>query len=432
MFRSLQTVLFLLVFVSAPIDRCIAAAMDTDQAVAYLADRLIAKRHGEIARVKGKDVYIALGDEDGILDGSQFDIVRLGDAIEVRGQVLGYEERLIGKAIAKRVLEKLTIAESLAALDSPRVGDRAYLMRGPVTRIVVAPFTFRGGITGLSQQIQEGLTTALLKEGVSVVERSQLDQILAEQKLGYSGLMKLDSAKKLGELLGADAIILGSLRDLGEEVAVTARLVALETGTGYTAAQAKIAKTQMVARQLAEPVPGVQLVGTPSPSTSGGFGSSGKQAYPTQASAGGTFTAGNLTLAVDNIVAIENGHYRVIGTATNNRDESVMAIFFAPTEMIDPMGNYFKPTGATGIRPCAYNDGRDWHSRARNCDRYTDDATVLLPEIPQRFTLQFASSSNRKALGEQVQLTGRLRILGEKPETMRFNFPAIRLPDLPK
>jgi hypothetical protein len=87
---------------------------------------------------------------------------------------------------------------------------------------------------------------------LKVVERSQLEQVLAEQKLGYSGLVKLDSAKKLGELLGADTIVLGSLRDLGETVDVNARLVALESGTGVSAAQARIAKTQVVGQQLGQ------------------------------------------------------------------------------------------------------------------------------------------------------------------------------------
>lgn len=252
MFRARRVACFLLLIPALFLDIGIAAAMDTDQAVAVIADRLTSRQHGVVARVKGDTIYIAVGDDDGILDGSQFDIVRLGEPIEVDGEVIGHEERLVSKAIATHVRKKLTIAETVAALDAPRVGDRAYLARDPVTRIVVAPFTVNGAVSVLSQAIQEGLTTALLKDGVSVVERSQLDQLLAEQKLGYSGLIDLASAKRLGVLLGADSIILGTLRGLGDDVDVTARLVALGTGTGYRAAQVRIAKTQTVANQLGD------------------------------------------------------------------------------------------------------------------------------------------------------------------------------------
>jgi curli biogenesis system outer membrane secretion channel CsgG len=126
------------------------------------------------------------------------------------------------------------------------------LASSPVTRVVVAPFLFDNNVTGLSQSLQENLITALLRKGMAVVERSQLEQVLKEQKLGYSGLVKLDSAKKLGQLLGADAMVLGSLRDFGDTVDVNARLVALESGTGLSGAQARIAKTPVVAQLLTQ------------------------------------------------------------------------------------------------------------------------------------------------------------------------------------
>jgi hypothetical protein len=149
-----------------PVTPVKAAPMDTDQAVAYLADRLVAKRQGDVAQVKGDTVYIALGEQEGILEGSQFDIVRLGDPIQVGGQLLGHEEKVIGKAEAERILEKLTVARMLAKLETPRSGDRAYLARSPVKRLVVVPFTLDGNVTGLGQGIQESLITALLSKGM--------------------------------------------------------------------------------------------------------------------------------------------------------------------------------------------------------------------------------------------------------------------------
>ncbi|WP_200389314.1 FlgO family outer membrane protein [Thiocapsa imhoffii] len=242
-------ILILYVLVSA--NTVVAAPMDTDQAVTHLADRLFARPYGDIAQVKQETVYIAVGEREGILEGSEFDIVRLGAKIQVGSELLGYEEKLIGKAVAERVQERLTVSRMLAKLEVARVGDRAYLRRQHVTRVVIAPFTIDDKVSSLGLGIQENLITALLSKGISVVERSQLERVLEEQRLGLSGFVDLGSAKTLGELLGADAMIVGSLRDLGETVDVNARLVALDSGTGLRAAQARIAKTAIVAQQLA-------------------------------------------------------------------------------------------------------------------------------------------------------------------------------------
>ncbi|WP_200389313.1 FlgO family outer membrane protein [Thiocapsa imhoffii] len=248
--KNVVSVIAFLLLVSAnPLS---AAPMDTDQAVRHLAYRLFARAHGDIAQVKQDIVYIALGEQEGILEGSEFDIVRLGAPIQVGNELLGYEEKLIGKAVAERVQERLTVARMLAKLEAARVGDRAYLRRQPVTRLVIAPFTIEDKVSGLGLGIQENLITALLSKGITVVERSQLEQVLEEQQLGLSGLVNLASAKKLGELLGADTMIVGSLRDLGEAVEINARLVSMESGTGFSAAQARISKTAVVAQQLAQ------------------------------------------------------------------------------------------------------------------------------------------------------------------------------------
>ncbi len=234
----------------APTHSVLSAALDLDQAVALLADRMVSKQEGNVAQVKGDTVYIALGSGDGILEGSQFDLVRLGEPIQDGGRLIGYEEKLISKASAQNVRANMTVAKLLGKVEQPRTGDKAYLASSPIKRVVVAPFLFDGKVTALSQSLQENLITALLGKGIAVVERSQLEQVLAEQKLGYSGLVQLDSAKRLGQLLGADAIVMGSLTDQGNEVDVNARLVALESGTGLSGAQARIAKTPIVAEQI--------------------------------------------------------------------------------------------------------------------------------------------------------------------------------------
>lgn len=69
------------------------------------------------------------------------------------------------------------------------------------------------------QQMISGITEALTDhvatlDGVTVVERSRLDQIMREQDFGRSGRVDTMSAAEIGRLLGADILILGTVQTL--------------------------------------------------------------------------------------------------------------------------------------------------------------------------------------------------------------------------
>ncbi|MFH2204056.1 MAG: CsgG/HfaB family protein, partial [Elusimicrobiota bacterium] len=57
----------------------------------------------------------------------------------------------------------------------------------------------------------------LIQRGYSVVERSRLESIIDEQKLGISGLFAQSSAKDLGRILGVDALFLGQITSFEPE-----------------------------------------------------------------------------------------------------------------------------------------------------------------------------------------------------------------------
>ncbi len=60
------------------------------------------------------------------------------------------------------------------------------------------------------------LTTALVQSGsFSVMEREQLDHVLAEQNLGQSGKVTAQTAPQLGKLLGVAAIVYGTVSEFG-------------------------------------------------------------------------------------------------------------------------------------------------------------------------------------------------------------------------
>ena len=81
------------------------------------------------------------------------------------------------------------------------------------------------------EDVLEDLSTALVKTGVfQLVERSRLDDVLRELRIQNSGLVDSSTAKKLGRLVGAKAVLVGSISDRKDCYVINARLINTETG----------------------------------------------------------------------------------------------------------------------------------------------------------------------------------------------------------
>ena len=92
------------------------------------------------------------------------------------------------------------------------------------------------------------------QKAFSVVDRANLTRIMEEHKLSMSGLIKLEETKKLGEIAGVDAIVLGTYTAFGSEVRLNAKLIATETAKILGASRGKLKKSEEVV-ELIETVP---------------------------------------------------------------------------------------------------------------------------------------------------------------------------------
>ena len=70
--------------------------------------------------------------------------------------------------------------------------------------------TFNGPQGDLAADL---LTQSLVARGADVVERQQLSSVMQEQSLSSSGSFDPATAKKLGKLLGVDALFLGTVAE---------------------------------------------------------------------------------------------------------------------------------------------------------------------------------------------------------------------------
>lgn len=102
-----------------------------------------------------------------------------------------------------------------------------------VERSIVAVVDFEAiGAEGhLGRAVAEIIRTEIIGTKMyRVVERSQMNRLLSEQKMHYSGLVDEKNAVEIGKILGADKVIIGSVVRIGNNYTINARLIDVKTG----------------------------------------------------------------------------------------------------------------------------------------------------------------------------------------------------------
>ncbi len=82
-----------------------------------------------------------------------------------------------------------------------------------IKRVALVSFSDYPGAAGSGEITASAFELHLLKMGYSVIERRQISKVLSEQSLDMSGSIDQSTMRKLGKLLGVQAIVLGSVTD---------------------------------------------------------------------------------------------------------------------------------------------------------------------------------------------------------------------------
>lgn len=109
--------------------------------------------------------------------------------------------------------------------------------------IAVLPFSGPDNRKAQAAAVQAYATTALTNVNdpfLSVVDRDDIQKILDEQRLGMSGVVDESTAVSAGKLMGAQAVLMGTLIDYREEPGTLRR----STKDGYEAYQVKQLNTE--------------------------------------------------------------------------------------------------------------------------------------------------------------------------------------------
>lgn len=148
------------------------------------------------------------------------------------GLVRAYEQEV--KALSAK------LAESIAA-------------SGKKTVAVVDFTDLQGNVTELGRFLAEELSIALSGDArdFRVVDRTHLKTILREHKLASTGIIDPQTAKRLGEIAGVDALVTGSITPFGDSVRLSVKVLDVSTAQMIGASSANIPKTKAVEELLA-------------------------------------------------------------------------------------------------------------------------------------------------------------------------------------
>ncbi|MFH1824901.1 MAG: GNA1162 family protein [Candidatus Firestonebacteria bacterium] len=80
-----------------------------------------------------------------------------------------------------------------------------------IKRVAVVGFSSNRTYKNSGEVVSDEFVLHLMKEGYSVIERSKIDAILREQNLGESNRLESSTVKKIGKILGVDAVITGTV-----------------------------------------------------------------------------------------------------------------------------------------------------------------------------------------------------------------------------
>lgn len=168
---------------------------------------------GKVAKVDGPSCFVSLGSASGIKAGDKLPVFRNQGEIEDpdSGEILGVDRPRIAE------LEVTTVEKSYcqaklgdAAKVTLKVGDE--VETGKSLRVAVCRAqTIDNSVPVEVAELAEQITSELVERGIEVVERSAMDDVLAELKLQNTSLFEAQSASKLGELAGATHVLTGKV-----------------------------------------------------------------------------------------------------------------------------------------------------------------------------------------------------------------------------
>lgn len=218
---------------------------DATQLAEYLATELVRGLQLPEARViavEGNDVYLNVGSEAGIRSAMRLEVHRKGREVvdPATGQSLGALLAPVATVEVYHVQERFAVARIVEKTADVEVGMVAGATGSP-PRVAVLSLDASGEAKELAALLPDLLLTALARtKRVLLLERAQIEAAVKELGFSQSGLARPDAVKKLGQFLGADYLVIGSVHLLEGNPLVTLRALTVADGTVQAVVTARL------------------------------------------------------------------------------------------------------------------------------------------------------------------------------------------------
>lgn len=263
-------------------------------------------------------------------------------------------------------------------------------------KVAILPFReLDGKPTVLGTYVSEELVTDLFMiGGLEIVERTMLDRLIGELKLGQTGVIDPDTAKRVGKVAGVDAIVTGSITDLQSYVALNCRLIDAQTGHIFGAAQTRIVKDDDVRKIMGAPLPASGGGGDRAPASRPELGAGSTAASANQATQQQQ-QAGNLLFELKGC-NLSGTSVRCEFLVINKSEDINVIIYAGSSRLFDAEGNEYHAREAT-LGNSKSNIGVLWEEPA---------STRLTSGIPVKARLSFYNIPPETQRATLVELRG--------------------------
>jgi len=131
-------------------------------------------------------------------------------------------------------ISKIPVKKEESGKETPKV-----IVRGEKVKVGIIEFQNLNEDAkreNLGTIFSEMLTTSFVNsEAFKITEREQLQKVAKELQLSQSGIIDVTQAKQVGKMVGADAIVTGSVIKIGGDLRLDARIIDVQSGIILTA-----------------------------------------------------------------------------------------------------------------------------------------------------------------------------------------------------
>lgn len=287
--------------------------------------------------------------------------------------------------------------------------------------IAVVDFTdLQGNVTELGRFLSEEFSVALSESGKSfeVVDRSQLNSILKEQKFSLSGLVDRKTVQKIGTIAGVQCLVTGTITPFGDSIRLAVKVLDTSTARVIGGSRGDIAKTKAIEELLLRGINMPSAASSPPPVTSFVSANTGPKSK----------MLGNIIVTVKKIAASQKQVDVVLDILNKSNGESKLAINqdSMPT-MVDDKGNRFAYSGGL-----AENNPRKSEDNAKEIMERA--GTTLFPQTNNDVTLKFipypSGQIALRDLGSKFDISINFMLYDRKTQAMSIHQTSFT--DIPK